>query len=271
MTDKKTYLRVLTIAGSDCSGGAGIQADIKTISALGCYASSAITAVVDENTVGVTAVHPIPEQMVVGQMRSVLTDIGADSVKIGMLGTAEMAVAVADELAKYQLPVVLDPVMVATSGDRLTSEAVIDALREKLMPLATIITPNLPEAEALTGNKITTIDEMKTAAQQIATPTMAVLLKGGHLTDTDALVDIFFDPQKNQLLELPSPRIDTQNTHGTGCTLSSAIASFLAQKKTLLQAVVAAKEYMIGAITAGSTYSIGKGHGPVCHFHNLWK
>lgn len=272
MTDKLQYKRVMTIAGSDCSGGAGIQADIKTISAIGCYASSAITAVVDENTVGVAAVHHIPTEMVVGQMRSILSDIGTDAVKIGMLGTAEMAIAVADALAELEnTPVVLDPVMVATSGDRLTSEAVISALKDRLMSVTTIITPNIPEAEALTGHKITTIDEMKDAAAEISTDTMAVLLKGGHLTAEPLLTDVYYDPRTNQMLELPAPKVDTPNTHGTGCTLSSAIAAYMAKGLPMLQAVVAAKEYMIGAISAGAAYTIGKGHGPVCHFHNLWR
>lgn len=262
----------MTIAGSDPSGGAGIQADIKTISANRCYATSAITAVVNENTVGVYGVHPVPPEFVVGQIESILTDIGTDAVKIGMLHSAELIAAVAQTLSKFNAPnIVFDPVMVATSGDSLTSGDVVGAMTTQLFPLARIITPNIPEAETLLGRQIKTIDDMKNACIDLAEMGTSVLLKGGHLAVDQPIVDILCDAETHAMLEFPSPRIDTNNTHGTGCTLSSAIASQLAHGKTLTAAVAAAKDYINNAIAIGAEYSIGHGHGPVCHFFNLWK
>lgn len=262
----KHYFRVLTIAGSDPSGGAGIQADIKTISAMGCYAASAITSVVNENTVGVYGVHDIPSDFVIGQVESVLDDVGADAIKIGMLHSPELAHAVAELLKKREVKnVVLDPVMVATSGGDLMLSETIDVLKKELIPLARIITPNIPEAEKLLGRAIKSVDEMKDAASDLTDLGTSVLLKGGHL-EGDVMIDVLCNTETMQRLELPSDRIKTNNTHGTGCTLSSAVASGLAMGKELTPAVVAAKTYMSRAIEAGAEYEIGKGHGPVCHF-----
>ncbi len=263
----------MTIAGSDCSGGAGIQADLKTFSALGCYGSSAITAVVDEDTQHVYGIHALPPAMVAAQVNTILNDIGADAIKTGMLGSADVVEAVVDALARHdRVPLVVDPVMVATSGDELTASDAKEAIIHRLIPMATIITPNLPEGEALLGRKIATLDDMKQAARDLGLLGSAVLLKGGHMVvDSPLLTDIFFDPAADQLLEIPSPKVDTPNTHGTGCTLSSAIAAHLAKGLSLLQSVVAAKEYMNGAIARGAEFEIGHGHGPVCHFHNVWQ
>lgn len=267
---RKKYNVVLSIAGSDPSGGAGIQADIKAISALGCYAATAITSVVNENTAGVYGVHDVPVDFVIGQINSVLDDINVDAIKIGMLHSPELAHAVADLLRSRQAKnVVLDPVMVATSGGDLMMKEALDVLRKELIPLATIITPNIPEAEALLdGRSIKSVDDMKEAASDLTDLGASVLLKGGHL-DGDVMIDVLCNVDTLQRLELPSDRVKTQNTHGTGCTLSSAIAAGLAKGKTLTPAVIAAKEYMNKAIAAGADYEIGKGHGPVCHFFSL--
>lgn len=268
---KKQYYRVLTIAGSDPSGGAGIQADIKAISAMGCYAASAITSVVNENTVGVYGVHDIPVDFVRGQVESVLDDIGVDAIKIGMLHSPELTHEIANLLREREIKnVVLDPVMVATSGGDLMLNEAIDVLKKELIPLARIITPNIPEAERLLGGRsITSVDEMKDAASELTDLGTSVLLKGGHLKG-DVMIDVLCNLETMQRLELPSDRVKTENTHGTGCTLSSAIASGLAKGKALTPAVIAAKEYITGAIAAGADYEIGKGHGPVCHFWRQW-
>lgn len=270
---EKSYKRVMTIAGSDPSGGAGVQADIKTISALGCFATSAIVAVVDENTVGVTGVHPIPADFVVGQIHSILDDIGTDAVKIGMLHSSELIRAVRRTLDEYPSlrDIVLDPVMVATSGDPLLEADAVTTLREVLIPRARVITPNIPEAELLLGSKIGSQDQLPDAARELASLGASVLLKAGHLAATETeLVDIFYNVETGRLTRLAAPRIDTRNTHGTGCTLSSAFASQLALGKPLDEAAAAAKAYIAAAIAAGSRYRIGRGHGPVHHFHALW-
>lgn len=268
----KTYHRVLTIAGSDPSGGAGIQADIKTISACGCFAASAITAVVDENTLGVTGVHSVPLDFVRGQICSVLDDIGADAIKIGMLDSPALVEVVAEMLEAYRVRhVVLDPVMVAQSGDRLVSDSTLDVLRGRLLPLATVLTPNQPEAEVLLGRKISSPAEVAAAAldlQKLGCPN--VLLKGGHF-EADAVATDWLAMQGH-----PEPRafsverIQTRNNHGTGCTLSSAIASFLAKGEPLDVAVRHAKTYITEAIRAGAEYQIGRGNGPVHHFWAIW-
>lgn len=270
---EKSYKRVMTIAGSDPSGGAGVQADIKTISALGCFATSAIVAVVDENTVGVTGVHPIPADFVVGQIHSILDDIGTDAVKIGMLHSSELIRAVRRTLDEYPSlrDIVLDPVMVATSGDPLLEADAVATLREVLIPRARVITPNIPEAELLLGSKIGSQDQLPDAARELARLGASVLLKAGHLAATETeLVDIFYNVETGRLTRLAAPRIDTRNTHGTGCTLSSAFASQLALGKPLDEAAAKAKAYIAAAIAAGSRYRIGRGHGPVHHFHALW-
>ena len=252
---KKTYRRVMTVAGSDPSGGAGIQADIKTISACGCFATSAIVAVVDENTVGVTGVHPVPADFVVGQMHSILDDIGSDAVKIGMLHSSELIRAVRATLEEYPAltDIVLDPVMVATSGDPLLQADAVATLREVLIPRTRVITPNIPEAELLLGRKIDKQDDLPQAAEELAALGASVFLKAGHLSD-ERLVDVFFNAESGTLTHLESARVSTVNTHGTGCTLSSALASFLALGNSLDDA-----------------YEIGHGHGPVHHFHNWWQ
>ena len=332
------YPRVLTIAGSDSGGGAGIQADIKSISATGGYSASAITAVTVQNTLGVEAVHPVPIEIITAQIKAVLSDIGADAVKIGMLHSAEVVLAVRDSLltaeAEGWLPrpynIVLDPVMVSTSGHRLIEESAIRVLTQELLPLARVITPNIPEAEILIGRKITSQEELPAVARELsalasgasaasetaettasetaasekaaattvaaavsraaattvsaaaapetsetastasATATsrpVSVLMKAGHLSD-DHLVDYFYNAEEDRIVELPSERIHTPNTHGTGCTLSSALASYLAQGLSLDDAARAAANYIHEAIKSGSAYTIGHGHGPVNHF---WK
>lgn len=267
------YKRVLTIAGSDSGGGAGIQADIKTISACGCYAASVITAITVQNTLGVKGVHPIPIDIIEGQITAVMDDIGADAIKIGMLHSTEVIKVVRKTLEKYSIRnIVLDPVMVSTSGHRLMEENAIDTLIKELLPIARVITPNIPEAEILLGGiKLSNQDELPEAAKRLAEENhTSVLLKAGHLTE-DKLVDIFYDIEKGEIHELPSIRVGTKNTHGTGCTMSSAFASMLAKGLQLSEAAHEAKKYINEAIIAGAEYEIGQGHGPVKHFYNLWK
>lgn len=269
---KKQYKRALTIAGSDPSGGAGIQADLKTFSACGCFGMTAITAVVDENTIGVTGVHPIPVDFVSGQIRSVLDDIGADSIKIGMLHSSELILAIKDTLAGYNINnIVLDPVMVATSGDKLLLDEAIKTLKEDLIPAVRVITPNIPEAEILSGKQINSQSDLPTLAKELSFDrVVSVLLKAGHLEE-ETLVDIFYNAETDEIIELPSQRIYTRNTHGTGCTLSSAIAAYLAHGLSLNDAIKKAKEYINQAIIEGSEYEIGKGNGPVHHFFYFWE
>lgn len=269
--NKKSYCRALTIAGSDPSGGAGLQADLKTFSALGCYGMSAVVAVVDENTVGVTGVHPVPVDFVSGQIRSCLDDIGADAVKIGMLHSSELIIAVKETLAGFDIKnIVLDPVMVATSGDPLLKHEAIATLKEELIPYVRVITPNIPEAEILLGRKILRQSELPDAARELSdNGGVSVLLKAGHLSDED-LMDVFYNAESGICTELKSRRLHTKNTHGTGCTLSSAMASFLARGCGLDEAASKAKDYIAKAIEAGAGYAIGRGHGPVHHFFNFW-
>ena len=269
----KKYPIVLTIAGSDSCGGAGIQADIKAICATGGYAASAITAVTVQNTLGVEAVHPVPTDIIKGQIASVLSDIGADAVKIGMLHSPEVVLAVAESL-EGRRNVVLDPVMVSTSGHRLMQESAVEALTDRLLPKARVVTPNIPEAEALTGEKVKSQQDLFPLARKISSLApggkVSVMMKAGHLSD-DTLTDVFYNAEQDSFLELRSRRCSTPNTHGTGCTLSSAIASYLAQGLELDDAVRAAKDYLSRAIESGAAYSIGHGHGPVNHFHMLEK
>lgn len=283
----RQYNTALTIAGSDPSGGAGLQADLKTFSALGVYGSSAVVAVVDENTVGVYGVHPVPVSFVEGQIRSVLSDIGADAVKIGMLHSSELIRGVLRTLQEFPdvRRIVLDPVMVATSGDALLQPEAVDTLRSELLPYADVITPNLPEASMLLGETVDHQDQLEDAARALSRLTdsrVSVMLKAGHL-EADRLVDIFYNAQSDSFLRLASPKLRTVNTHGTGCTLSSAIAACLAKDpaaasgsrseraSALDRAATAAKDYIAAAIAAGAEYRIGHGHGPVHHFHALWR
>ncbi len=264
---KKKYFRVLTIAGSDSGGGAGIQADIKAISAMGCFAASAITAVTVQNTVGVQAVHPIPLDILGGQIDAVLSDIGADAIKIGMLHSAEVVKIVAEKIEQYGIKnVVLDPVMVSTSGHRLIEESAVEVIKERLLPLARVLTPNVPEAEILIGRKIAGECDFKEVATELAGKYgVSVLLKAGHLTGA-TLTDYFYNVEDGTITLLPSMRVETKNTHGTGCTLSSAFAAALAKGEDLTMAAKSAKKYIEQAIISGADYSIGHGHGPVNHF-----
>jgi hydroxymethylpyrimidine/phosphomethylpyrimidine kinase len=268
----KQYKRVLTIAGSDSGGGAGIQADIKTISACGCYAMSAITAITIQNTTGVSGVYPVPLEAVSGQITAVFDDIGTDAIKIGMLYSSEVIKSVKRILAGYSIKnIVLDPVMVAASGDKLLQDEAIETLKKELLSVARIITPNIPEAEILLGEKIQSQGNMAEMAGKLSmNHSVSVLLKAGHLTGNE-LTDIFYNVEDGSVMELNSKRISTKNNHGTGCTLSSAIASFLAHGLSLNDAIRHAKDYINQAIVIGAEYTLGKGHGPVHHFYNFWK
>ncbi|QXL85517.1 bifunctional hydroxymethylpyrimidine kinase/phosphomethylpyrimidine kinase [Comamonas sp. NLF-1-9] len=259
------YVRVLSIAGSDSGGGAGIQADLKTFSALGCYGMTAITAITAQNTQGVRAIHPVPASMVREQIDAVVQDIGVDAVKIGMLATPELVRVVAEAVRRHGLRrVVLDPVMVATSGDRLIARETVQALVNELFALADVVTPNLDEAALLLGRGIDGVGALSGAAQALrALGAPAVLLKGGHLPG-DWVVDVLAMADGAEE-RLESARIATHNGHGTGCTLSSAIAAFLAQGEPLAQAVRHARSYILGAITAGAQVRTGQGHGPLNH------
>lgn len=267
---KKKYNRVLTIAGSDSGGGAGIQADIKTISAMGCYAASAITAVTVQNTLGVQAVHPVPLDILESQIDAVLSDIGTDAIKIGMLHSADVVMIVADMLKKYRISnVVLDPVMVSTSGHRLIEEDAVEVIKKRLIPLARVITPNIPEAEILAGSKIAGEKDFDDIARKLSNNgEVSVFLKAGHL-DGDDLVDYFYNAEDDSITRLSSIRVRTRNTHGTGCTLSSAFAAALAKGKGLTESAESAKQYIEQAIISGADYEIGGGHGPVNHFFAL--
>ena len=264
------YNTVLTIAGSDSGGGAGIQADIKAISAMGCFASSAITAITAQNTLGVDAVHPVPLDILAAQIDAVLSDIGTDAIKIGMLHSAEVVSLVADKIEQYGITnVVLDPVMVSTSGHKLIEDNAIEIMKNRLIPLARIITPNLPEAEILSGCTITAQQEFPQIATLLShNNSTSVLLKAGHLNG-DTLTDYFYNAEDGSMTLLPSKRVDTRNTHGTGCTLSSALAAALARGESLTEAAISAKRYIEQAIITGAKYDIGHGHGPVNHFFAL--
>jgi len=261
---------VLSIAGSDPSGGAGIQADLKTFSALRTYGMAAITTLTAQNTRGVTAVHLAPPEFVQQQLDALFDDIRIDVIKIGMIATGDIARRVADTLAaRSTVPVVLDPVMVAKGGAPLLSDEAIDAVRARLLPLTTILTPNLPEAARLLDRPIATTRAMmveQATALRLLGP-QAVLLKGGHLhgtTSPDCLV------LHDALHWLEAPRRASNNTHGTGCTLSAALAAELAHGADLLAAAQAAKQYVTGAIDAAYLLDVGHGHGPTHHFHSLW-
>jgi hydroxymethylpyrimidine/phosphomethylpyrimidine kinase len=254
--------RALTIAGSDSGGGAGIQADLKTFAAYGVYGASALTAITAQNTVAVSAVHVLPAALVRAQIDAVLGDIGADAVKTGMLGSAEVVRAVVDALIAHRPPaVVVDPVMIAKSGNTLLDAAAVVALRELLLPRADLLTPNAPEAAALTGHEVHSLATAREAALRLhALGPKAVLVKGGHLSGDD-VVDVFYDG--HHLHELRAPRIASTHTHGTGCTLASAIAAGLALGQELEAAVDDARAYVHGAIAHAPR--LGRGHGPLDH------
>ncbi len=261
----------VTIAGSDSSGGAGIQADLKTFSALGVYGASVITALTAQNTQGVAAIHAVPADFVAAEIDAVFSDLKVDAVKIGMLGAPDVIAAVAEGLDRWrQRRVVLDPVMVATSGDPLVPDDAVAAIRELLIPRALIVTPNLPEAARLLGEPVATspVEMEEQARRLLALGAHAVLVKGGHAGGEES-ADFLLTPVSSRWLK--APRLPTRNTHGTGCTLSSAIAAKLALGRHLEGAVIAAKEYLTAALAAADTLEIGKGRGPVHHFHQWWK
>lgn len=260
----KRYYTILSIAGSDSSGGAGIQADIKAAAALGVYGMTAITAITAQNTTGVTAIQGIAADVVATQIDAVFSDIRPQAVKTGMLYSAEIVDVVADKLIEHNAQnIVIDPVMVSTSGSLLIAEDAIDTLVKRLFPIATLITPNVAEARKLTNAETPT--EQAQAFHSMGAN--AVLLKGGDNGNSDIKID-YLSISGNPIIELSMPAIDTRNTHGTGCTLSSAIASYLAMGKPLIAAVTLAKSYIYEALQAGSDISCGSGHGPVNHFYN---
>jgi hydroxymethylpyrimidine/phosphomethylpyrimidine kinase len=255
--------RVLVIAGSDSGGGAGIQADIKTITALGAFAATAITALTAQNTLGVHGVMPVPQDFIRQQIDVVMSDIGADIIKIGMLGDAATIQTVCDALVDFApgVPVVLDPVMVAKGGHALLAAEAVDLLRARLLPMAVVITPNLPEAEALIGHPIESVADMEAAAAALlALGAPAVLLKGGHLHG-DTVTDLLATEGGTEAFS--APRIETRHTHGTGCTTASAVAAGLAQGLSLRDSVIRARAYVRAAI--GSAPGYGGGHGPLDH------
>lgn len=257
--------KVLTIAGSDCSGGAGIQADIKTITTHKMYAMSAITALTAQNTTGVYGVQEASPEFVGQQLDCIFTDIYPDAVKIGMVSSADIIEVIAAKLKQYQAKnIVVDPVMVATSGSKLLSDGAMDALKTKLIPLADVITPNLPEAESLCGYRIETTEQMQKAAEEISAMLKgSVLIKGGHLTDSAD--DLLYT--NGEAIWFRAPKVENPNTHGTGCTLSSAIACNLAAGYTVAESVKNAKEYITGALAAN--LDLGKGSGPLNHCYRI--
>ena len=269
--DKNKILNVLTIGGSDSCGGAGIQGDLKTFSALSCYGMSVITALTAQNTQGVQEIQDIPSKFISSQITSIFDDIRVDAVKIGMLFNASVVKEVAKCLYKYKgFPIVLDPVMFAKSGDRLIKKTAIEAIKKKLFPLATIVTPNIAEAAALVGRHLQSPKEIETATLELCSlGPEAVVIKGGNITTQTS--DDCMVTKGNRPKWLYQKRILTKNTHGTGCTFSSAIASFLAQSYSIEDAVRLAKKYLTEALKAGSDMSIGKGKSPVMHFYKTWK
>ncbi len=267
MQQNKQYkpFSVLSIAGFDGSGGAGIQADTKTISSLGCYATNVLTALPVQNTQGVQAIFEIPTDAIDQQLNSILDDIYPDAIKIGMVHSVELVEIIAEKLKEYHGPIVFDPVMISTSGHQLIKDETIEACKELLFPLATLITPNLDEVSVLVGQKIDTVEKMQSAGEEILTMgTNAVLVKGGHLQQKEL---ISFLLQKNQAVSsFTSQKIDSKNTHGSGCTLSSAIACYLAQGFSLEISVEKAQFYIEQAIITSKDLVIGKGNGPLNHF-----
>jgi len=259
--------KVMTIAGSDSGGGAGIQADLKTFAALGVYGASTLTAITAQNTVRVTAVHEIPTDVIGAQIDAVLSDIGADAVKTGMLSSSAIIECVVEALKKLGIQqLVVDPVMVAKSGDSLLREDAVDSLRTRLLPLAAVVTPNIPEAEALTETKIVCYADVRRAAEGIvAMGARSVVVKGRHREGP--ATDLFYDGSDYR--EFTAPRFDTVNTHGTGCTFASAVAAGLARGMAVTEAVALAKDYVTEAIR--TSFPIGQGHGPLNHFYKLWE
>ena len=259
--------KAMTIAGSDSGGGAGVQADLKTFAALGVYGASTLTAITAQNTVAVTAVHEIPTDVITAQIDAVLTDIGADAVKTGMLSSSDIIECVCEALEVHGVQrLVVDPVMIAKSGDALLREDAIGSLRTRLLPLAMVVTPNIPEAEALTETTIVSDADVRRAAEAIVgMGARSVVVKGGHREGP--ATDLFYDG--NEFKEFTAPRFDTVNTHGTGCTFASAVAAGLARGMVVTDAVALAKDYVTEGIR--HSFSIGQGHGPLNHFYRFWK
>lgn len=268
----RRYHRVLSIAGSDSGGGAGIQADLKTFSAIGCFGMTVITALTAQNTTGVAGIHAVPPAFAASQLDAIYSDIGADAVKIGMLYSAELIRVVAERLRSYQAQnIVLDPVMVAQSGDKLVQDDAIAAMKNDLMPLATVVTPNVPEAEVLCGHRLREPTQIEAAAKVLADfGSRSILIKGGHGEGSES-TDLLYFPQEDRKVLIAAERIATENNHGTGCTLSSAIAAYLARGAEIEAAVRGAKAYITEAIRSGAEYRLGRGHGPVHHFYRFWK
>lgn len=284
MTSQSGYHRVLTIAGSDSGGGAGIQADLKTFAALGCYGMSALTALTAQNTVGVQAIHAVPPAFITAQIDAVFSDIGADATKVGMVHSAPAIETVATGLRDHRAAnVVVDPVMVAASGDPLLEPDAVTTLRDVLVPVATVLTPNLAEAALLLGTDDLRVrasarepgggdlgSEIEDACRALADlGADAVLIKGGH-AGGERSVDVLYLRDTQQFERFDAPRVDTDNTHGTGCTLSSAIAAHLTRGVAVTDAVAAAKTYLTQALQAGAKRHLGAGHGPVHHFYDVW-
>ncbi|MFD2521817.1 bifunctional hydroxymethylpyrimidine kinase/phosphomethylpyrimidine kinase [Emticicia soli] len=271
MNKKYTYPSALTIAGFDGSGGAGIQADIKTFSALGCFATSVLTALPVQNTQGVRSIYPIPYQAVAEQIETTLDDIFPDAIKVGMVHTAELVATIVATLSKYpSIPLVFDPVMVATSGHKLIEDATIETIIKQLFPIAAVVTPNMDEAAILAQMPIKTLDDMYVAGEKIhSLGCQSVLLKGGHL-DLPRITSLYFDG-KGEVHSFEFEKFPTNNTHGSGCTLSSAIAAYIAQGKSLFEAVSLGQTYVHQAIKHGADVAIGKGNGPLNHFFNPQK
>ena len=259
--------KAMTIAGSDSGGGAGVQADLKTFAALGVYGASTLTAITAQNTVAVTAVHEIPTDVITAQIDAVLTDIGADAVKTGMLSSSDIIECVCEALEVHGVQrLVVDPVMIAKSGDALLREDAIGSLRTRLLPLAMVVTPNIPEAEALTETTIVSDADVRRAAEAIVgMGARSVVVKGGHREGP--ATDLFYDGK--EFKEFTAPRFDTVNTHGTGCTFASAVAAGLARGMVATDAVALAKDYVTEGIR--HSFSIGQGHGPLNHFYKFWK
>jgi hydroxymethylpyrimidine/phosphomethylpyrimidine kinase len=256
--------KALTIAGSDSGGGAGIQADLKTFTAFGVFGMSAITALTAQNTVGVQGIFEVTPEFIMEQIKSIMSDIGTDAAKTGMLANEVIVNTVAEAIEQFHIPnVVVDPVMIAKSGDPLLSESARQTIKQRLIPLATVVTPNLFEAEAMLNMKIRTIEDMKTAARELKkTGCKWIVIKGGHLQNEKEAVDVVFEGQNFYVLK--TPRFETKNTHGTGCTFSSAIAAGLAKGYEPLKAIEQAKQYITEAIK--QSFPIGSGHGPTNHF-----
>ena len=265
------YCKTLTIAGSDSSGGAGIQADIKTMSALGCYSTTVITAITAQNTLGIYAIEKISYKIIAKQLEAVLDDIRPDAIKIGMVNDTKSIEVIADILQGVSdIPIVIDPVMVSTTGSQLMEESAIKIFRKKLIPLSILLTPNIPEVEVLINRKITNIkDVLSVANRLIDLNCKAVLVKGGHL-DGKEKVDYLLR-KRYPIIPYTSPMVKTSNNHGTGCTLSSAITSFIARGEDIEQAIQKAKEYITQSLIAGANIKIGQGHGAVNHFYNPQK